>query len=240
MRFGVVTFPGSNCDQDCVYVLRSVLGQDVDAVWHEDRSLDGLDAIVLPGGFAHGDYLRAGAIAARAPVMSAVGAFARAGRPVLGICNGFQVLLEAGLLPGAMLRNQGLRFRCLPVFVRVESTNTAWTKTLREGQVLQLPIAHGEGNYFAPEPLLATMEDEHQVVFRYSDADGRLASSANPNGSVRHIAGVCNPAGNVIGLMPHPERASESVLGSADGRLLFESVLSFLSTRRMSPAGALR
>jgi phosphoribosylformylglycinamidine synthase subunit PurQ / glutaminase len=240
MRFGVVTFPGSNCDQDCVYVLRSVLGQDVDEVWHEDRSLKGLDAVVLPGGFAHGDYLRAGAIAARAPVMSAVSDFARAGGPVLGICNGFQVLLEAGLLPGAMLRNQGLRFRCVPVFLRVESTDTAWTTTLREGQVLQLPIAHGEGNYFAPEPLLAAMEERHQVAFRYSDAHGRLASSANPNGSVRHIAGVSNPAGNVVGLMPHPERASESVLGSADGRLLFESVVAFLSTRRMSPAGALR
>ncbi len=240
MRFGVVTFPGSNCDQDCVYVLRSVLGQDVDEVWHEDRSLDGLDAIVLPGGFAHGDYLRAGAIAARAPVMSAVGAFARAGGPVLGICNGFQVLLEAGLLPGAMLRNQGLRFRCLPVFLRVESTDTAWTKTLRVGQVLQLPIAHGEGNYFAPEPLLATVEEGHQVVFRYCDPDGRIASSANPNGSARHIAGVSNPAGNVVGLMPHPERASESVLGSSDGRLLFESAIAFFSTGRMSPAGAVR
>lgn len=240
MRFGVVTFPGSNCDQDCVYVLRSVLGQDVDEVWHEDLSVDGLDAIVLPGGFAHGDYLRAGAIAARAPVMSAVGDFAREGGPVLGICNGFQVLLEAGLLPGAMLRNEGLRFRCLPVFVRVESTNTAWTTTLREGQVLQLPIAHGEGNYFAPESLLATMDEGHQVVFRYCDANGGLAPEANPNGSMRSIAGVCNPAGNVVGLMPHPERASESVLGSADGRLLFASVLAFLSTRRMSPAGALR
>lgn len=240
MRFGVVTFPGSNCDQDCVYVLRSVLGHDVDAVWHEDRSLKGLDAVVLPGGFAHGDYLRAGAIAARAPVMSAVSDFAQAGGPVLGICNGFQVLLEAGLLPGAMLRNQGLRFRCVPVLLRVESTHTAWTTTLREGQVLQLPIAHGEGNYFAPESLLAEIEEGHQVVFRYSDAAGRLASSANPNGSVRHIAGVCNPAGNVVGLMPHPERASESVLGSADGRLLFESVVVSLSTRRMSPAGARR
>lgn len=240
MRFGVITFPGSNCDQDCVYVLRSVLGQDVDEVWHEERSLTGLDAVVLPGGFAHGDYLRAGAIAARAPVMSAVSDFAGAGGPVLGICNGFQVLLEAGLLPGAMLRNQGLRFRCTPVFLRVESTDTAWTTTLREGQVLQLPIAHGAGNYFAPEPLLAAMEEGHQVVFRYSEADGRLAYSANPNGSVHHIAGVCNPAGNVVGLMPHPERASESVLGSADGRLLFEAVVTFLSTRRLSPAGALR
>jgi len=240
VRFGVVTFPGSNCDQDCVYVLRSVLGQDVDEVWHEERSFNGLDAIILPGGFAHGDYLRAGAIAARAPVMSAVGDFARAGGPVLGICNGFQVLLEAGLLPGAMLRNQGLRFRCVPVFLRVESTDTAWTQTLREGQVLQLPIAHGEGNYFAPEPLLATIEGGHQVVFRYCDAGGRLASPANPNGSVHHIAGVSNPAGNVVGLMPHPERASESVLGSGDGRLLFEAALAFLSTRQMSPAGALR
>lgn len=240
MRFGVVTFPGSNCDQDCVHVLRAALGQDVDEVWHEDRSLDGLDAVVLPGGFAHGDYLRAGAIAARAPVMLAVREFARTGRPVLGICNGFQVLLEAGLLPGAMLRNQGFRFRCLPVHVRVESTRTPWTETLRPGQVLQLPIAHGEGNYFAPEPLLSTLEEGHQVVFRYSDADGRVLPDANPNGSVRNIAGVANPSGNVVGLMPHPERASDALLGSADGLLLFESVVTALSKRQMSPAGALR
>jgi phosphoribosylformylglycinamidine synthase len=172
--------------------------------------------------------------------MSGVGDFARAGGPVLGICNGFEVLLEAGLLPGETLRNQGFRFRCHPVYMRVESTDTAWTTTLREGQVLQLPIAHGEGNYFAPEPLLAAIEERRQVVFRYCDAVGRLAPEANPNGSIGHIAGVGNPAGNVVGLMPHPERASESALGSVDGQLLFESALAFLSTRRMSPAGVLR
>jgi phosphoribosylformylglycinamidine synthase len=237
MRFGVVTFPGSNCDQDCVHVLRAVLGQEVDAVWHEDRSLDGLDAIVLPGGFAHGDYLRAGAIAARAPVMTAVRDFARGGGPVLGICNGFQVLLEAGLLPGAMVRNQGLQFRCHPVYLRVESTDSPWTRTLREGQVLQMPIAHGEGNYFAPEPLLAAVEEARQVVLRYCDAHGRLTSEANPNGSTHSIAGICNPTGNVMGLMPHPERASEGVLGSADGRLVFESVLTHLAMRRATPVG---
>ncbi len=238
MKFGVVVFPGSNCDRDCVHVLRAVLGQDVDEVWHEDSSLDGLDAVVLPGGFAHGDYLRAGAVAARAPVMAAVQDFARRGGPVLGICNGFQVLLEAGLLPGAMLRNQGFRFQCRPVYVRVESVKTPFTRSLSEGQVLRLPIAHGEGNYFAPGPLLADVEKGGQVVFHYCDAHGRVSPEANPNGSLRSIAGVCNAAGNVVGLMPHPERASESILGSEDGRLLFESVITFISERLPSGVGA--
>lgn len=240
MRFGVVIFPASNCDQDCVHVLRRVLDQEVEAVWHEEPSLVGLDAVVLPGGFAYGDYLRAGAVAARAPVMTAVRAFAQAGGPVLGICNGFQVLLEAGLLPGAMLRNAVLRFRCIPVRVRVESTQTPFTRALREGHVLQMPIAHGEGNYFAPGPLLSTIEEARQVVFRYCDPDGRVVSDANPNGSIRNIAGVCNPAGNVVGLMPHPERASEEVLGSRDGRLLFESVMMWLETRTREIATPLR
>ena len=235
MRFGVVIFPASNCDRDCVHVLRAVLGQEVEEVWYEERSLDGLDAVVLPGGFAYGDYLRAGAVAARAPVMTAVRAFAQVGGPVLGICNGFQILLEAGLLPGAMLRNAVLRFRCTTVHVRVESTQTPFTRTLREGQVLQMPIAHGEGNYFAPGSLLSTIEEAGQVVFRYCDADGRVTSDANPNGSVRNVAGVCNPAGNVVGLMPHPERASEEVLGSRDGRLLFESVITTVIARREEP-----
>lgn len=238
MRFGVVIFPGSNCDLDCVHVLRTVLDQDVDDVWHQDRSLEGLDAVILPGGFAHGDYLRAGAVAARAPVMAAVQDFARRGGPVLGICNGFQVLLEAGLLPGATLRNQGFRFQCRPVYVRVESVKTPFTRNLREGQVLRLPIAHGEGSFFAPGPLLADVEEGGQVVFRYCDPHGRVSPEANPNGSLRNIAGVCNPAGNVVGLMPHPERASESILGSEDGRLLFESVIDWLTTRRRALVGA--
>ncbi len=237
MRFGVVVFPGSNCDQDCVHVLRHVLGQDALTLWHRDPSVRDVDAVILPGGFAYGDYLRAGAVAATSPIMPAVRAFAAGGGPVLGICNGFQVLLEAGLLPGAMLRNHVLRFQCKPVHIRVESTRTPFTRGLREGQVLQLPIAHGEGNYFAPEPLLAAIRDSHQVVFRYCNAEGRVFPDANPNGSLDNIAGVCSPRGNVLGLMPHPERASEAILGSTDGRLLFESAITTLESRTAAAAG---
>jgi len=231
MRAGVVVFPGSNCDRDCVHVLRAVLGQGVDELWSGDATVDGVDVLILPGGFAHGDYLRAGAVAATAPIMPAVRDFAEHGGPVLGICNGFQVLLEAGLLPGAMLRNRSLQFRCTTVHLRVESTRTPFTRTLREGQVLRMPIAHGEGNYYAPDAVVARLEQEGQIVFRYSDAHGQFPPEANPNGSRRNVAGVCNAAGNVVGLMPHPERASEALLGSTDGRLLFESVLADLTAR---------
>ncbi|MGH2400075.1 MAG: phosphoribosylformylglycinamidine synthase subunit PurQ, partial [bacterium] len=206
--------------------------REVVELWHGDSTIEGVDAVVLPGGFAYGDYLRAGAVAATSAIMPAVRAFAASGGPVLGICNGFQVLLEAGLLPGAMLRNQVLKFQCKPVFVRVESTRTPFTRELREGQILQMPIAHGEGNYYAPEPLLATIQDSGQVAFRYCDAHGRVVPEANPNGSRNNIAGVCAPQGNVLGLMPHPERASEDVLGSADGRILFESLIAWLQSRR--------
>lgn len=237
MRFGLVIFPGSNCDQDCVHVLRDVLGQDVVELWHGDPAVDGVDCIVLPGGFAYGDYLRAGAVAATAPVLSGIRQFAQAGGPVLGICNGFQVLLEAGLLPGAMLRNRTLRFQCRPVYLRVESTRTPFTVGLREGQVLQVPIAHGEGNFFAPPARLDTIEHTGQVVFRYCDESGRVTPEANPNGSLHNIAGVCSPQGNVLGVMPHPERASEAILGSTDGRLLFESAISWIEGRRSSVVG---
>jgi phosphoribosylformylglycinamidine synthase len=237
MRAGVVVFPGSNCDRDCIHVLRGVLGQDVVEVWHGETALEGLDAVILPGGFAYGDYLRAGAVAATAPIMPAVRAFAQAGGPVLGICNGFQVLLEAGLLPGAMLRNRALRFQCKPVYIRVESTRTPFTRALPEGQVLRLPIAHGEGNYYAPPALLATIQDSEQVVFRYCAPDGRVVPEANPNGSLNNIAGVCSPGGNVLGLMPHPERASEAILGSEDGRLIFESLIASIESRRPVPVG---
>lgn len=237
MRVGVVVFPGSNCDRDCLHVLRDVLGQDAVEVWHAEATLDGLDAVILPGGFAYGDYLRAGAVAATAAIMPAVRAFAAGGGPVLGICNGFQVLLEAGLLPGAMLRNRALRFRCRPVHVRVESTRTPFTRALREGQRLHLPIAHGEGNFFAPPALLSTIEDRAQVVFRYCDAEDRVVPGANPNGSLNNIAGVCSPRGNVLGLMPHPERAAEAVLGSEDGRLIFESLIASLADRHPVPVG---
>jgi len=224
MRFGVVTFPGSNCDHDCIHVLRNVLAQDVVEFWHENLSVDDVDCIVLPGGFAYGDYLRAGAVAATSPIMLSVKSFAESGRPVLGICNGFQVLLETRLLPGAMLRNRSLQFRCRPVSMRVESTRTPFTWNLREGQILQIPIAHGEGNYFAPVDTLDEIERAGQVVFRYAEA-------SNPNGAARFIAGVCNKEGNVVGLMPHPERAAETILGSTDGRLIFESVISFLESK---------
>lgn len=221
-------FPGSNCDQDCIHVLRSVRGQDVVELWHGDTSLRGVDCIVLPGGFAYGDYLRAGAVAATSPIMSAVKTFARSGRPVLGICNGFQVLLEAGLLPGAMLRNRSLQFRCRPVWMRVESTGTPFTWNLHHGQVLQMPVAHGEGNYFAPDAMLDELERSGRVIFRYCDAAGQIVEEVNPNGAARNVAGICNETGNIVGLMPHPERAAEAVLGSTDGRLIFESIIAYL------------
>ena len=231
MTWGVVIFPGSNCDRDCLHVLRAVLGQDVVEVWHADRSLDGVDALVLPGGFSYGDYLRSGAIAATAAIMPAVRRFAASGGPVLGICNGFQILTEAGLLPGTLMRNAGLRFRCLPVWVRVESTDTPFTAGLRAGEVLRMPIAHGDGGYLAGPDDLAAMETDGRVVFRYCDARGRVTPKANPNGSVAGIAGVANASGNVVGLMPHPERASEALLGSTDGRRLFESAVAVLAAR---------
>ncbi|MGH2406129.1 MAG: phosphoribosylformylglycinamidine synthase subunit PurQ [bacterium] len=231
MTWGVVTFPGSNCDRDCVHALRSVLNQSVEAVWHEDRTLAGLDAIVLPGGFSYGDYLRAGAIAATAPVMSAVREFAAAGRPVLGICNGFQILTEVRMLPGTLVRNEELRFRCRPVWVRVESSATPFTSEIPDGTVLQIPIAHAEGGYRASASDLAELGAGGRVVFRYCDRRGRVTREANPNGSVDAIAGVASAGGNVVGLMPHPERASEALLGSADGRRIFESVIASLSAR---------
>ena len=240
MTWGVITFPGSNCDQDCVHVLRAVLGQHVEDVWHEVRSLDGLDAVILPGGFAYGDYLRAGAVAATAPVMEAVRAFAEAGRPVLGICNGFQILTETRLLPGTLLRNTTQRFRCRSVWVRVESTSTPFTADIPEGTILEMPIAHGEGGFYAPPHDLAAIERGGQVVFRYCDPRGRVSPEANPNGSAASIAGVANARGNVVALMPHPERASEALLGSADGRRLFESAIAWMAgraaTRTVTPA----
>jgi phosphoribosylformylglycinamidine synthase len=229
MKFGVVVFPGSNCDQDCVYVLRDVLKQPVVTLWHQQTSLRGCDAVVLPGGFSYGDYLRTGAIAHLAPIMKAIKRFARDGGLVIGICNGFQILLESGLLPGAMLRNTGLRFICRFVTLRVERTDTPFTNRFSPGQVIRLPIAHNEGRYTASAQTLREMGE--QVVLRYCDADGRLAGDANPNGSTDGIAGIVSRSGNVLGLMPHPERSAEDALGSSDGRLLFESMLEALSVR---------
>lgn len=238
MKFGVVVFPGSNCDRDCVHALRTVLGQDVAELWHGDDSIRGVDCVVLPGGFAYGDYLRAGAIAATAPVMEAVGRFARAGGAVIGICNGFQILLEAGLLPGAMIRNASLQFRCRDVWMRVESTQTPFTAGLRVGQVLQMPIAHGEGNYYAPPSVFDALEQHGQIVFRYCDPSGAVTAEANPNGAARGIAGIRSAQGNVVGVMPHPERASEAILGSTDGRLLFQSAIDSLAGLRGVTVGA--
>lgn len=231
MKIGVVVFPGSNGDHDAYHVVGKVVGKPVEFIWHEVDRLTGLDAVILPGGFSYGDYLRTGAIARFSPVMKAVRQFAVEGGLVLGICNGFQILCEAGLLPGALMRNRGLRFICKHVYMRTENVNTPFTLSLRPGQVLKIPIAHMEGNYFADESTLDSLEAHPQVVFRYSTADGRINDEANPNGAARNIAGICNDAGNVLGMMPHPERASESVLGSEDGRLIFESMVSNLVVR---------
>jgi len=225
---GVVVFPGSNCDHDSYHVLKHVCGQDARFVWHKDEDLSGLDAIVLPGGFSYGDYLRTGAIARFSPVMRAVTEFARRGGPVLGICNGFQILQEAGLLPGAMLRNRGVLFLSQPVHVRVEREDTVATFGIPVGSVLTMPIAHGDGNFYLPDEELDRLEGEGRVVFRYTTRDGRLEEGANPNGSARAIAGICNPGRNVVGLMPHPERAAEPELGSADGRRLIEALVGSL------------
>jgi len=229
IKFGVVVFPGSNCDHDAHHAATDVLGQDAEFLWHKDASLKGADVIVLPGGFAHGDYLRTGAIARFSPIMPAILDFARAGGPVLGICNGFQVLLEAGLLPGTMLRNRDLKFHCEHVTVRVEQNDTPFTAAAAKGQRLRLPIAHGEGNYYADAAVIRELEAERRVIFRYCDARGEVTAAANPNGAVNNIAGLCNAARNVVGLMPHPERACEATLGSADGLVLFRSVVMALA-----------
>jgi len=231
MTFAVIVFPGSNCDHDAHYATTHVLGQRAEYVWHKDTSLGSADVVILPGGFAYGDYLRTGAIARFSPIMAEVRRFAEAGGPVLGICNGFQVLLEAGLLPGAMLRNRSVQFRCEHVVVRVEHADTSFTLACAPGQRLRMPIAHGEGNYYAEPDVVARLERNRQVIFRYTNADGEPTDEANPNGSVNNIAGLCNEGRNVLGLMPHPERACELALGSADGLILFESVMRAVSGR---------
>jgi phosphoribosylformylglycinamidine synthase I len=225
MRFGVVTFPGSNDDHDALYVVDRVLGEDAVPLWHKDRDLQGVDCVILPGGFSYGDYLRCGALARFSPVMESVAAFARAGGLVWGICNGFQVLCEAGLLPGALIRNRGLRFICTRVHLRLEETDTPFTSRCTRGEVLTIPIKHGEGCYVADRATLDDLEQNHQVVVRYVDASGRATADANPNGSLSNIAGIVNRQRNVFGLMPHPEHAAEKLLGGEDGLKLFRSVL---------------
>jgi len=225
MRFGVVVFPGSNCDTDTWHAVHDEMGAPVDYIWHQDTDVSGLDCIILPGGFAYGDYLRTGAVARFSPVMSAVAQFAGNGGLVLGICNGFQILSEAGLVPGAMMRNAGQKFVCKYVYLRVETTDTAFTRAMRKGQVLRIPIAHGEGNYYADEATLQDLKRNDQIVFRYCTPAGEITREANPNGSLENIAGICNRERNVMGMMPHPERCTDPLLGSGDGRLVWESLL---------------
>ena len=228
-KFAVIVFPGSNCDHDAYHAAKDVLGQQAEFIWHKETDLKGADVVILPGGFSHGDYLRTGAIARFSPVMDTVKAFAAAGGPVLGICNGFQILLEAGMLPGAMLRNRELKFRCEHVHIRVEETDTPFTFACRPHQILRIPIAHGEGNYFTTPEDLRRLDHNRQIIFRYVSAAGNATDEANPNGSIDAIAGICNMARNVVGLMPHPERACEDLLGSSDGREVFHSLAGTLA-----------
>ena len=235
MNFAVLQFPASNCDQDCVHAVR-VLGHTAHFVWHKDTALGAVDAVIVPGGFSYGDYLRCGAIARFSPVMQAVKQFADNGGLVIGICNGFQILCEAGLLPGALIRNRDLLFHCEQVFLKTATLETPFTSRIPAGQILKIPIAHGEGCYFADEPTLAELKAGNQILWQYSSATGELTEAANPNGSVLNIAGICNARRNVAGLMPHPDRASEAILGSTDGRFIFESIIAALESKAAAKA----
>ncbi|GAB4116473.1 MAG: phosphoribosylformylglycinamidine synthase subunit PurQ [Candidatus Caldatribacteriota bacterium] len=228
MKFGVVQFPGSNCDYDCYYALKYVLKVPTEFIWHKEKDISGYNCIVLPGGFSYGDYLRVGAIARYSPVMKAVVDFARRGGLLIGICNGFQILTEAGLLPGALIRNHCLHFVCKPQNIRVENIETPFTNRCQKGQVLKVPIAHGEGCYYTDQKTLEELEKNNQVLFRYCDIEGKITKAANPNGSLHNIAGICNKKRNIFGLMPHPERSMEECLGSTDGHLIFESIINYL------------
>jgi len=233
MKFGVIVFPGSNCDADCYHVVRDVLDQEADYIWHKEGGVSGCDALILPGGFSYGDYLRTGAIARFSPIMPAVIDFANQGGLVIGICNGFQILLEAGLLPGAMLRNRSLKFTCQTINLKVQRTDTPFTNQLLTDEIIKVPIAHGEGNYFCDQPTLAALKRENRILFSYCDENGLESDAANPNGSVANIAGIMNEGGNVLGMMPHPERCSEEILGGTDGLGIFTSMLeSFLEGKR--------
>lgn len=231
VRFGIVVFPGSNCDHDAYHVCRKVLGQDAVFLWHKDPDLKDVDVVILPGGFSYGDYLRCGAIARFSPVMREVTRFAESGGPVLGICNGFQILVEAGLLPGVLLRNASLRFACKNVHIRVENAFTPFTSACGAGEVLTIPIAHGEGNYFADEETIRRIEENGQVAFRYCTAGGEITADSNPNGSLGNIAGIINEQGNVLGMMPHPERAADPLLGYTDGQKVFASIIEHVLAR---------
>ena len=230
MKFGVIVFPGSNCDHDAYHVVSKHVGQPVDFVWHKETDLSGYDALIVPGGFSYGDYLRCGALAKFSPVMNSVKDFAAQGKFVFGICNGFQILCEAGLLPGALLRNRDLHFICRHISLKVENRNTPYTTEIEEGAILSIPIAHAEGNYVCDDQTFANLEKNNQIVFRYCDENGAVTDRANPNGARSNIAGICNEAGNVLGMMPHPERACENLLGSNDGRNIFRSLTNAVSS----------
>lgn len=227
--FGVIVFPGSNCDHDAYHAMKHIMNAEVKFLWHKETDLSGIDFLIVPGGFSYGDYLRSGAIARFSPIMQEVIKFAEKGGPVMGICNGFQILLEAGLIPGAMMHNKDLRFICKTVNIRVESTDSMFTRHMDKGQIMNIPVSHGEGNYFIDEDGLKSLKDNDQVLFRYCNENGELSEQANFNGSVDHIAGICNTQRNVLGMMPHPERAMEKVLGMTDGKFLFDSILNSLS-----------
>ncbi len=228
MKFGVIRFPGSNCDQDAYHVIKDVLNKHVDYIWHQDTNIKSYDCIVLPGGFSYGDYLRTGAIARFSPVMESVIEHANKGKFIIGMCNGFQVLCESQLLPGALIRNTGLKFACKFVHLRVENNNTPWTRESKNGQILRIPIAHGEGRYVADDETLSNLRSPNRILFRYTDASGKTSAESNPNGSLDDIAGIANDKFNILGMMPHPERASEKILGSSDGRAIFQSVVTTL------------
>lgn len=232
MKFGVIVFPGSNCDQDCYWVIREVLGKKVDFVWHKEKKATGYDCLILPGGFSYGDYLRTGAIARFSPIMQEVIRFAQKGGLVIGICNGFQILLEAGLLPGAMKKNRNLLFVCRYVYVKVENTETPFTRMCRKGQVLRIPVAHFDGNYYVDPESLRQLKANNQIVFRYCNKEGKITDEDNPNGSIEAIAGICNKERNILGMMPHPERCAEPILDSEDGRLIFESIVRFCESKK--------
>lgn len=229
-KFGVIVFPGSNCDYDCYNALKNILSFDCEYVWHEEQNIDEFECIVIPGGFSYGDYLRTGSIARFSPVMESVRSFAEDGKPVIGICNGFQILVESGILPGAFLKNNSLKFVCKWTNLKIENTNTPFTCSIKHNEILKIPVAHGEGNFFIEENSLDNLISDTQVVFRYCDENGEPIQSSNPNGSVYNIAGICNTSGNVIGMMPHPERSCDEIIGGTDGRLIFESVSSWIES----------
>ncbi len=231
-KFGIVVFPGSNCDHDCYYVIKHVLGQDCEFLWHHETDVERFDCIVLPGGFSYGDYLRTGSIASLSPIMKSVEKFAQAGNPVIGICNGFQVLVESGLLPGALIKNSSLKFVCKWIKARVENNRNLFTDNMKVGDVLEIPVAHGEGNYFCTPEELKALNENSQIVFRYCSEKGDITPESNPNGSIENIAGITNKAGNVLGMMPHPERCAEEILNGTQGRLIFESIVSWLNLNK--------